>query len=71
MVYLYTREMSGHNLYQSDDIYYFNAHRPTELILRLQQRYDEFNSIKEKVIPEIFARHGYTVKEIHTKEGNF
>ena len=63
--------MSDHNLYHSDNIYYFNAHRPTELVLRLQQRYNTSDANKERIIPEIFARHGYTVKEIATKEGNF
>ncbi len=57
--------------YYSDDIYYFNSHRNIEQVLLLKDRYKLFSESKEKILPELFARHGLKVKSIDTKESNF
>ena len=57
--------------YPSDDIYYFNAHRKPGLVLALQQRYETFEAQKDRVIPEIFKKHGYIIKEIGVNQNTF
>jgi hypothetical protein len=57
--------------YNSNDIYYFNAHRPRQLVLRLKQRYDLFSQHKDTSITQIFAKHGFIVKHISTNSDNF
>lgn len=57
--------------YLSDEIHYFNVHRPAKTILALKNRYSDFSKIRESVINSIFEKNGYEVKNIKVKEHNF
>lgn len=57
--------------YGSEDIYFYNVHRPAHTILQLQRKYDIFNTLKDQVIWDIFQKHGYTVTNIKRNENNY
>ncbi|EKE27290.1 MAG: hypothetical protein ACD_3C00226G0009 [uncultured bacterium (gcode 4)] len=57
--------------YPSDEIYYFNAHRPSETVLALKDRYLAFSQIRDEVIRGIFEEKGYEIRNIKLNENSF
>lgn len=62
-------ELESKYTYRSEDIYYFNVHRPASLVRRLQHRTEEFDP---NIVPSVFKQslgEGVDFQEVFTNMG--